>query len=184
MFITLIEKISPTIPIKPKPFMPSGMGMDSNTYDIFITEYQNNLVNKFTSNGILVKSWGGLGSSNGKFSSPNDVAVDSKGNVFVTDGYNNRIQKFRLSTVCPVNTIQVTSGVCLVKTWGTYGNADGEFEFPRGIVIDSKDNVFVVDAWNMRIQKFANNGHFITKWGEWGNKRRPVPKSRCYRIRS
>lgn len=143
--------------------MPSGIGMDSNTDNIFITEFQNDVVKKFT-NVILVKSWGGFGSSNGKFNDPNDVAVDSKGNVFVTDGYNNRIQKFQLSTVCSVNTIQFTSRVCLVKTWGTYGNADGEFEYPRGIVIDSTGNEFVVDAWNMWIQKFDNNGNFITKW--------------------
>jgi hypothetical protein len=57
--------------------MPSGIGMDSNTH-----KFQNDVVKKFTANGILVKSWG---SSNGKFSDPNDVAVDSKGNVFVVD---------------------------------------------------------------------------------------------------
>ena len=116
--------VTPILPIKPKPFMPSGMGMDSNTHNLFITEFQNDVVKKFTVNGILVKSWGGLGSFNGKFSDPNDVAVDSKGNVFVTDGYNNRIQKFQLSTVCAVNTIQFTSCVCLVKTWDTYGIVD------------------------------------------------------------
>ena len=69
-----------------------------------------------------------------------------------------------------MSTIQFTSRVRLVKTWGTYGNADGEFEYPRGIVIDSTGNVFVVDAWNMWIQKFDNNGNFITKWGNWVTK--------------
>ena len=63
--------------------MPSGMGMDSNTHNLFITEFQNDVDKKFTPNGILVKSWGGLGSSNGKFSDPNYVVVHSKGNVFV-----------------------------------------------------------------------------------------------------
>ena len=73
--------------------MPSGMGMDSNTHNLFITEFQNDVVKKFTPNGILVKSWGGLGSSNGKFSDPNDVVVHSKGNVFVVDAWNMWIQK-------------------------------------------------------------------------------------------
>ena len=69
------------------------MGMDSNTHNLFITEFQNDVVKKFTPNGILVKSWGGLGSSNGKFSDPNDVVVHSKGNVFVVDAWNMWIQK-------------------------------------------------------------------------------------------
>jgi hypothetical protein len=28
--------VTPILPIKPKPFMPSGMGMDSNTHNIFM----------------------------------------------------------------------------------------------------------------------------------------------------
>ena len=36
-------------------------------------------------------------------------------------------------------------------------------EHPCGIVIDSTGNVFVVDAWNMWIQKFDNNGNFYYK---------------------
>jgi DNA-binding beta-propeller fold protein YncE len=155
----------PLIPIKP--FMPGGVGIDPNTDSVFITEPQNDIIKKFTNNGVFVKGWGGPGGANGKFSDPKDVAVDSTGNIFVTDGHNNRIQKFQLSNVCPVGTIQIAVGVCFVKSWGTYGTGNGQFEFPFGIDIDSKDSIFVVDAWNQRIQKFDNNGNFITKWGNW-----------------
>jgi len=149
-------------------FMPHGVGIDSNTNNIFITDSEHNVIKKFTNNGVLIKSWGGPGTSNGKFSHPNDVAVDSTGNVFVTDGYNHRIQKFHLSNVCPAGTIQVTIGICFVKSWGMEGTGDGQFGYPHGIVIDSTDNVFVVDRWNMRVQKFDNDGNYITKWGSWG----------------
>ena len=36
---------------------------------------------------------------------------------------------------------------------------------PMQLAIDSKDNVYVVDRINNRVQKFDNEGNFITKWG-------------------
>ncbi|MBA3977731.1 MAG: hypothetical protein H0X50_06020 [Nitrosopumilus sp.] len=55
-----------------------------------------------------------------------------------------------------------------VKSWGEYGSDDGKFYEPNGIAIDSSDNVNVADSGNDRIQKFDNEGNFITKWGSKG----------------
>jgi DNA-binding beta-propeller fold protein YncE len=45
--------------------------------------------------------------------------------------------------------------------------ADGK-DFPYGIAIDSKGNVFVADTNNDRIQKFSNTGKYIRQWGRLG----------------
>ncbi|GAB6286295.1 MAG: hypothetical protein STSR0009_24960 [Methanoregula sp.] len=43
---------------------------------------------------VFITKWGTYGSGNGQFKNPDGVAVDSSGNVYVMDQYNNRIQKF------------------------------------------------------------------------------------------
>ncbi len=42
------------------------------------------------------------------------------------------------------------------------------FNTPAGVAVDSSGNVYVADKGNHRIQKFDNNGNFITKWGSNG----------------
>lgn len=57
-----------------------------------------------------------------------------------------------------------------VLLWGgVRGDGDGEFDFPRRLAVDNNGNVFVADRNNGRIQKFDNNGNFITKWGSPGS---------------
>ena len=51
-----------------------------------------------------------------------------------------------------------------VKEWGTKGSSDGQFNYPKNVVIDWKDNIYIVDYKNSRIQKFDSYGNFITKW--------------------
>ena len=41
---------------------------------------------------------------------------------------------------------------------GRKGSGEGEFFQPMQLAIDSKDNVYVVDRINNRIQKFDNDG--------------------------
>lgn len=52
-----------------------------------------------------------------------------------------------------------------MKEWGRKGSGEGEFFQPMQLAIDSKDNVYVVDRINNRVQKFDNEGNFLTKWG-------------------
>ncbi|MDO8873564.1 MAG: SBBP repeat-containing protein [Methanoregula sp.] len=49
---------------------------------------------KFSSTGTFLTKWGSRGIGDGQFSNPRGVAVDSSGNVYVSEFDNNRIQKF------------------------------------------------------------------------------------------
>ena len=51
----------------------------------------------------------------------------------------------------------------VAKTVGTPGSGDGQLDGPRGIVVDLKGDIYVVDTDNNRIQEFDSNGKFITK---------------------
>jgi cysteine-rich repeat protein len=53
--------------------------------------------------------------------------------------------------------------------WGTAGSADGQFQNPARVAIDSAGHVYVADENNHRIQKFDANGTFLLKWGSNGS---------------
>jgi hypothetical protein len=51
---------------------------------------------------------------------------------------------------------------------GSVGSGDGQFNSAEGVAVDQSGNVFVGENGNPRIQKFDNNGNFLTKWGNFG----------------
>jgi 6-bladed beta-propeller protein/NHL repeat-containing protein len=130
------------------------------------------IANLQTANGDYVfdRKWGSFGVNDGtQFKQPSDVTKDSSNHVFVADSRNRRIQEFQLASHCPTGTTQVVAGVCFVTKWGQHGSANGQFYNPFDLATDSSNNVFVVDSWNNRIQKFTNSGNFITAWGRAGS---------------
>jgi DNA-binding beta-propeller fold protein YncE len=63
--------------------------------DIYVSDGIGNArVAKFNKNGVFVKSWGAKGSEPGNFGSARGIALDARGNVYVADGGNKRIQVF------------------------------------------------------------------------------------------
>jgi tripartite motif-containing protein 71 len=108
---------------------------------------------------ILDNDWScSIAKSEIQFRFPTGIAVDSSGkNVYVSDSWNDRIQKF-------------TADGKFITKWGSRGSGDGQFGFPTGIAVDSSGkNVYVADFVNDRIQKFTADGKFITKWGSRGS---------------
>ncbi len=83
----------------------------------------------------------------GGFNNPQHLAVDTAGNLYVTDTGSNRV--LRLSS----------SGAYLAQ-WGSPGTNAGQFSSPLGIAIDANNNVWVADKGNARVQKFSTNGNY------------------------
>jgi DNA-binding beta-propeller fold protein YncE len=84
--------------------------------------------------------------------------VDSASNrVYVADAGNSRIQVFDAEGV-------------FMKTWGSVGAGDGEFNNPTDVSVDSaRGRVYVADPYNdNRVQMFATDGVFIKKWQNSG----------------
>ena len=99
--------------------------------------------------------FGECGTADGLFTWPTSIALDSGGNVYVSDELLNRISIFD------------KDGAFLAK-WGVEGAGDGELDRPAGIRLDKDDNLYVVDSRNHRVQKFTKDGKFLAKWGENG----------------
>ncbi|HLN36085.1 MAG TPA: 6-bladed beta-propeller, partial [Nitrososphaeraceae archaeon] len=52
------------------------------------------VVKKFDNNGKFITKWGSLGKEPGQFGDPEHMAIDSEGNVYISDRKNDNIQKF------------------------------------------------------------------------------------------
>jgi DNA-binding beta-propeller fold protein YncE len=62
--------------------------------DVYVADWRNDRVQKFTSDGEFVMKFGESGSANSEFNRPTDVAVDADGDIYVCDRGNNRVQLF------------------------------------------------------------------------------------------
>jgi hypothetical protein len=93
-----------TAPLKhPKPPLPAEDGrfrqVTDVTWDpqgnIYISDgYINSRVAKADAKGNWLKSWGDRGNKPGEFNTPHNIAADAKGNIYVADRFNRRIQVF------------------------------------------------------------------------------------------
>ena len=88
----------------------------------------------------------------GRFRQPTDVAWDRAGNAYISDGYiNSRVAK-------------VSKDGEWLKSWGTKGKADGQFDTLHTIASDNNDNIYVGDRNNRRVQVFDTEGNFKSKF--------------------
>ncbi|MGH9985040.1 MAG: hypothetical protein ACRD8W_13910 [Nitrososphaeraceae archaeon] len=132
---------------------PFGIDFDSQG-DVYVVDQVNQKIQKFTSDGTFLTEWG-TGTLN-----PTDIAIDkTTDTVFVTIQFSDVVRKF------------TTEGT-LIGEWGSTGSGNGQFRFPRGIALDSDGSVYVSDiipnTKNYRVQKFTQDGQFITSWGSLG----------------
>jgi NHL repeat len=135
--------------------------------NIWVTDKGSDVVVKFTPEGRVSMVFGrkqeasddGTGPlkevqpprppEDGLFRQVTDVAWDSAGNTYISDGYiNSRIGK-------------VDKDGNWLKSWGEPGGNPGQFDTPHSLAVDAQDNIYVADRGNHRIQVFDQNGKFL-----------------------
>ena len=88
----------------------------------------------------------------GMFRQVTDVAWDSAGNAYISDGYiNSRVAK-------------VDKEGNWLMSWGEPGAGPGQFSTPHSIAVDGNDNIYVADRGNRRIQVFDTAGKFLRQF--------------------
>jgi tripartite motif-containing protein 71 len=109
-----------------------------------------------TLNEKFIGEFGSYGDDDGEFTWPVGIALDSQGQVYVSDEWLNRISVF------------TKEGKFLSK-WGTKGSGNGELNGPSGMAISSDGTMFLVDSRNHRVQKFTLDGRYLGQFGSLGS---------------
>ncbi|MGE5156486.1 MAG: NHL repeat-containing protein [Betaproteobacteria bacterium] len=118
-------------------WQPLGLGFDASG-DLYVTDVSGpfNTVHEFASDATLVRTIGAAG----QFNFPNGVAVDSAGNVYVTDSNNGRLVVFDPSG----------KQRAVVRR----GSAAGDLGLPRGAAIDDSGRIYVADTSGQGVQLY------------------------------
>jgi uncharacterized protein YjdB len=131
--------------------------------NIYTTDSANHLIRKITPKGIATTFAGSgkVGSTNGtgtgaSFNTPLGIAIDSKGNLYVSEFDGQRIRK-----ITPTGVVTTFAGS------GTAGSTNGtgtsaSFRNPNGLAVDANDNVYVADSVNNIIRKITPSGLVTT----------------------
>ena len=89
-----------------------------------------------------------------KLFSPTNLAVDTKGRLYVSDTGAFRIQIY-----------DATTGI-YQRTVGGMGDSLGEFARVKGIAVDHESRLYAVDAMSQVVQIFNDQGRLLTWFGE------------------
>jgi DNA-binding beta-propeller fold protein YncE len=93
--------------------------------------------------------------------SPTNLALDAAGHLYVSDSGAFRVQKY-----APDGTF--------LKSFGTHGDAPGQFAMPKGIAVDRDGRIHVVDAAMQAVQVFDADGRLLMFFGEPGGSDRAL----------
>ena len=114
---------------------------------VVVADAYNHRVQTFTADGTFVAKWGGVGFGvSGKwpgwFRLAKAVAVGPRGNVYVADAFNNRVQTF-------------TSDGDLIGEAGKSGPEAQQLKYPAGVAVDTNGDLYVSDFFRNRILKIT-----------------------------
>jgi RHS repeat-associated protein len=140
---------------------PVGVAVD-RTGNLYIADSGNNVIRKVaapvTSTSTISTVAGNSGddysgddgpATSAELSGPSGVAVDSSGNLYIADSYNNVIRKVTAATGI-ISTVAGSGSEGFSGDGGVATNA--ELDNPSGVAVDAAGNIYISDTQNQRIR--------------------------------
>jgi hypothetical protein len=158
---------------------PSAVAVDA-TGNIFIGDYGNSVVRRVDAVSGVITTVAGNGSScfpttstcgdggpatSASVTSPQNIALDSSGNLYIADYFAFKIRKVSAST----QIISTIAGIGIAGSSGDNGPAtSARLNHPSGVGVDSAGNIYVSDQYNNKIRSINPSG-IITTYALNGN---------------
>lgn len=143
---------------------PAGICIDA-LGNLYVADSNNNCIRKITPAGLVTTFAGSTAGfvdgfvTAAKFYYPHDICIDTLGNLYIADTFNNKIRKIA-SDSYTVTTLAGSSEGYLDGP-----SATAQFYWPWGICVDSNFNVYVADKGNYKIRKITPDGVVTTYAG-------------------
>jgi len=138
---------------------PAGVALDNENRFLYVCDSAENHVVVFDADTMkYLRVVGAPSDQNalpGTFGDPTNAAVDSEGNLYVSDTFNARVQAFDADGQ-------------FIRMWGKRGSNPGNFMRPKGIAVDGDDHIYVVDTEFNNVQVFDNQGRILMFFGDRG----------------
>lgn len=104
----------------------------------------------------------------GGFTWPVGIAVSKDdGSVYCSDEYECTISAFHPDAIQTFPECDLDGEH--FNRWGKKGLSPGMLNGPAGIAFDERDDLYIVDSLNNRVQVFSKSGDFLKVWGRWGS---------------
>lgn len=142
---------------------PAGIAVDK-IGNLYIADWGNDVIRRISPEGkvnTIAGKLGNPGSENGtgdsaSFYLPWGIALDARGNIYVSDSYNNTIRK-----ISPRGAVSTFAGK---KDAGSSDGAgySASFFHPAGIASDGQGNLYVADMGNNKIRRISVEGAVTT----------------------
>src|SRR3990167_3314981 len=116
--------------------------------EVWVADTQNNRIARFDSDGVWQGSFVSVGTGNGEFQVPRDLAISAAGYCYVADFDNDRIQRFNSSTYA------------YDSQWSTGANSE-----PNGVYYDEINARVYVACYNgQAIKVYGATGTLLDTW--------------------
>lgn len=135
---------------------PTGIAVDSTAQRIYVTDTLRNEVFMMDMQGSILQTIGKHGAGDVEFNFPTELRLDGP-NLIVVDAMNFRIQ-----------VLDRSGGFRYAI--GKIGDSSGNMFRPKGIGVDSEDDLYVVDGvWGV-VQVFNGQGDLLYYFGKRGRR--------------
>lgn len=148
---------------------PNGLALDG-AGNLFIADTLNHRVRRVSPDGFIATVAGngaccfsgdGGPAVNAQLDTPFGVAVDTAGNLFIADEYNQRIRKVSADGIITTVAGNGTSGFS-----GDGGpGINAQLSYPAAVAVDSAGNLFIADYNNRRVRMVSTGGIITTVAG-------------------